>query len=302
MCGIAGIKVFDKKQAEKLALVSHAITKLNHRGPDNIGTHTTSEVALGHARLSIIDTSSSANQPMHSKDGRYTIIFNGEIYNYKELKTQLAVDVDFATESDTEVLLSLYLKHGPKCLDMLNGFFAFAILDNQTQDLFLARDRFGIKPLLYYSEKNFFCFGSEMKAILAFDVPKKIDSTSLSMYFQLNYIPAPHSILEGVKKVMPGQYLLLSGGEMHVRKWYEIKTEEAEKIDFDQAVIKVKQKVEEAVQRRMVSDVPLGSFLSGGVDSSVIATIASKQVDKLNTFSVGYADEPLLTRQYLLNK
>ncbi len=270
---------------------------LRQRGPDGEGIFTHNKCALGHRRLSIIDTSNLAAQPFTDVSGRYTIVFNGEIFNYKELRQQLInKGVQFKSQSDTEVLLYLFITEKKNCVTKLDGEFAFAIYDNVSEELFLARDRFGIKPLYFYKDDERFVFASEMKALILFGIPKQIDKASLQMYFHLNYIPAPYSIFENVLKLDAGNYLTInSNKEIHQKKYYSIPYSEnlVEYPTYDVAQKKLKKLVEESVQNRMIADVPLGTFLSGGIDSSIITAIAAQQTKHLNTFSIGYKDEPL---------
>jgi asparagine synthase (glutamine-hydrolysing) len=299
MCGIAGY--FSTKEQHHLhdALQS-AITCLNKRGPDLQRAEVLSpHVGLAHARLSIIDTSEAGNQPMKDSSGRYTIVFNGEIFNYQELKnTYLAKDNSFNSTSDTEVLLHLYIQQGASCLEKLNGFFAFAIYDSLEQTLFLARDRFGIKPLHIYTGKDFIVFGSELKALYSFPFKKEIDLTTLALYLQLNYIPGNNSILKGVSKLQPGHYVIITkNGDIKFSPFYTIPYTPGNiigtnKISYDDAKAKLRQLVDEAVQRRLVSDVPLGAFLSGGIDSSIVVSSAAKHKKGLHTYSIGFKDEP----------
>lgn len=297
MCGITGIFAFNEIGRIGMIHLSAATDALQQRGPDSRGTFTDYFVGLGQRRLSIIDTSNGGAQPMTDASGRYTIVFNGEIYNFRLLREQLKdKGYAFSSESDTEVLLNSFVEWGEDCLPRLNGFFSFAVHDAQTESLFVARDRMGIKPLLYYQDGDRFLFASEMKSLLAFGISRELNYEALQLYLQLNYVPAPHSMLKGVKKLMPGESLLLQKGELKVKKWYELPYEAAnpnpEKLSYEQQQEKLRKLMEQSVQRRMVADVPLGSFLSGGIDSSVISALASRQVDKLNTFSIGYRDEP----------
>lgn len=297
MCGITGIVAFNEIGRISMIHLSAATDALQQRGPDSRGVHTEYFVGLGHRRLSIIDTSSGGAQPMQDESGRYTLIFNGEIYNYRSLREQLkGKGYHFHSDSDTEVLLNMYVEYGEACLQQLNGFFAFAVYDSQTDTLFVARDRMGIKPLLYYQDGDRFLFASEMKSLLAFGLPREIDYEVLYMYLQLNYIPAPHSMLKGVRKLMPGHFLKLRKGKLEVKCWYRVPFDPSEinpqKLSYEQQQQQLRELMERAVQRRLVADVPLGSFLSGGIDSSVITALASRHVDKLNTFSIGYRDEP----------
>lgn len=296
MCGITGVYTFQEQSKNLLDRTQKAIDSLGHRGPDNTAIFKHNAVALGHSRLSIIDTSAGANQPLTDPSGRFTIVFNGEIYNYRELKKPLEqAGIQFKTTSDTEVLLHLYIKEGEACLQKLNGFFAFCIYDNESKTCFIARDRMGIKPLLYSHNENRFVFGSEMKALIAYGVEKDIDNTSLYTYLQFNYIPAPATIFRGVKKLLPGHSIKIdSEGNMELKQYYSIpyKANSYTEQSYDEAQKQLRETLHASVKARMVADVPLGSFLSGGTDSSVIAAIARQYTDQLNTFSVGYADEP----------
>ncbi len=315
MCGIAGAYAFTEKGKDFFRKLDAAVETLKLRGPDGSGTFLREHIALGHARLAILDTSSAADQPFHDPSGRYTIVFNGEIFNFRELKTDLP-DVTLSTTSDTEVLLHLYIKYGDAMLNRLNGFFAFAIHDRDTDSLFLARDRMGIKPLLVYQDEDVLLFGSEMKTLMAFGIPKEIDRTSQFLYHQFSYTPYPHTIFNGVTELEPGNYVEIrnqkseignreSGGveEIANRKslivlrqsFWSIPKPSSPKtnLTYEAAQQRLIELMRLSVQRRMVSDVPLGSFLSGGIDSSVIASLAAEQTDKLRTFSIGYADEPL---------
>lgn len=294
MCGITGIYTFNMVGGFNMINIAKATEELSSRGPDVQDIYHNDHVGLGHRRLSIIDTSAEANQPMWDETGRYCIIFNGEIYNYKELKDQMISDgVSFRTQSDTEVLLKLFIKKGEAALQELNGFFVFAIYDKEERSVFIARDRFGIKPLLYYQDEDKFLFASEMKSLMAYGLEKNLNYESLYHYLQLNYIPAPHTILKGVLKLMPGHYIKVMQGEVVKSQWYELLKGKCETSDnYDTRKKKLFELLEQSVQKRLVADVPLGSFLSGGVDSSVVAALAAKQKPDLHTFSIGFPDEP----------
>ena len=300
MCGITGLYAFNELGKFHLINLSAATEALSHRGPDFGRTDIIERVGLGHRRLSIIDTSADGHQPMRDPSGRYTIIFNGEIYNYPALRQHLQQQgVEFRSATDTEVLLQLYIHEGKACLEQLNGFFAFAIYDQREDVLFAARDRLGIKPLLYYQDEDKVIFASEMKSLLAYGIEKHLDYVSLQHYLRFNYVPAPHTMLQGVKKLMPGQYLEVSKARperVQFGTYYQISFDEArlnpEKLSYEQQQQKLASLLEDSVQQRLVADVPLGTFLSGGIDSSVITTLASRHVDQLSTFSVGYRDEP----------
>ncbi len=296
MCGITGIFAFNLVGKFNMINLAAATKTLEKRGPDHQGLYSDSFVGLGHRRLSIIDTSSGANQPMWDESGRYCIIFNGEIFNFQELRKELETKrISFSTHSDTEVLLKLFILEKEKCLEKLNGFFAFCVYDKQEQTFFLARDRYGIKPLLYVMDEDKFIFASEMKSIIAYGIEKELDYTSLHTYLQINYIPAPRTIFKKVKKLLPGQYLKLKRQELEVKTYYEIPYRSDQKqtssISYEDAKLRLASVLEASVQRRLVADVPLGAFLSGGIDSSVITALASRHKPDLHTFSIGFRDE-----------
>jgi asparagine synthase (glutamine-hydrolysing) len=301
MCGITGAYALTEKGKEFHSKLDVAITTMAQRGPDGNGKYIEGSAALGHSRLAIIDTSVSANQPFTDNSGRYTIVFNGEIFSYREIREELKGFTP-RTTSDTEILLQGYIEWGEKVLDRLNGFFAFAIHDKETDELFLARDRMGIKPLLFYQDENAIAFGSEMKSLMAFGIPREIDVDSQFLYHQFNYTPYPETIFKNVVELEPGSWMRIKGQKdastsLRVTNgvfWSIPKpTAPKTKLTYEQAQQKLRELMERSVQRRMIADVPLGSFLSGGIDSSIIATLAARQTDKLNTFSIGYADEPL---------
>jgi asparagine synthase (glutamine-hydrolysing) len=295
MCGITGIMSFNLIGKFNKIHISAATKAIEKRGPDFQDVYADEWVGLGHRRLSIIDTSSVAHQPMWDESKRYCIIFNGEIFNYQELRHELGnKGVSFFSQSDTEVLLKLFILHREACLHKLNGFFAFCIYDKQEQSLFVARDRYGIKPLLYQFDSNKFIFASEMKAILQYGIEKEIDFASLNTYLQLNYIPAPATIFKNVKKLLPGHFIKISSNKIEIKKWYEIPytaNGQMSQLSYEAAKEKLKNLLEDSVKRRLVADVPLGAFLSGGIDSSVITALASKHKPDLHTFSIGFKDE-----------
>jgi asparagine synthase (glutamine-hydrolysing) len=295
MCGIAGIITFKKGTDPKLQMIHSATDCLAKRGPDDRGIFIDESVALGHRRLSIIDVSHNAAQPMTETTGRYQIIFNGEFFNYADFRQQLISDgISFRTSSDTEVVLQLYIKYGVECLKMINGFFALAIYDSWEKTVFIARDRMGVKPLLYWKSEELFCFASELKSLLAMGIPKKINKETLHLYLQLNYVPPDACMLKDVYKVNPGSYLFIKigGVEITSKNYYRIPL--LNNYDAAPSYHKSKEHIVElmdkSVQRRLVGDVPLGAFLSGGLDSSVIVALASKHVAQLNTYSIGFRD------------
>ena len=295
MCGITGIFSFNLVGKFIKIHITAATQALARRGPDFQDVYTDEWVGLGHRRLSIIDTREIANQPMWDDTRRYAIIFNGEIFNFKELRRALEnKGITFFSQSDTEVLLKLYILEKENCLPQLNGFFAFCIYDKQEQSFFIARDRYGIKPLLYLFDDDKFLFASEMKGILPYGIEKTLDYTSLYTYLQLNYIPGPDTIFKTVKKLMPGHYLKVRSKMLTVVQFYEIPfhRDPQKELPYEQAKAKLKTLLEASVERRLVADVPLGAFLSGGIDSSVVAALASKHKPDLKTFSIGFKDEP----------
>lgn len=296
MCGITGIVAFNEIGKKFIAKVPDSIASIKKRGPDNEGLFFHNNVGLGHVRLSIIDVSDAASQPFTDASGRYTIVYNGEIYNFKELKKSLTdKGITFRSQSDTEVILQLYITEGSSFLNKLNGFFAFAIYDKQVESLFIVRDRYGIKPLLIYQDEDKLIFSSEMKGLLAYGIEKTIDTTSLSQYLHLNYIPSPWSIFRGVTKQEPGTFRIIKHNKVVVERYYQIlfEPQNYSGLSYEQACNKLSGLLDDAVQRRLIADVPLGAFLSGGIDSSVIVALASKYVKDLKTFSIGYKDEPL---------
>jgi asparagine synthase (glutamine-hydrolysing) len=298
MCGIVGYVSKNNSKDFSGDLVE-AIFALRGRGPDFQSTKQVSHnVGLGHARLSIIDTSNVANQPMQDAEGRYTIVFNGEIFNFRELKSRFLKHVTFSSESDTEVLLNMYIEFGQECLQYLNGFFAFAIHDKATNEIFIARDRFGIKPLHIYEDSEVILFGSEVKALFKFPIRKALDYSSLLLYLQLNYLPKEFSMLHGIRKLPPGHFVRIHNQRISTpQAYYQIPVSSGTIIshntnDYKSATQKLKELIEDSVNRRLVSDVPLGCFLSGGIDSSIVTACATKHIKNLNTFSIGYKDSP----------
>ncbi len=294
MCGIAGAYYYRQPTAEISKTVSAAIAQLSKRGPDSNGYVYDYPALLVHTRLAIIDTSNAAAQPFTDITGRYTIVFNGEIFNYKELKQELIQKgILFQSQSDTEVLLYLYIAYGADCLTKLNGFFAFAIYDKQDRKLFIARDRYGVKPLYYHKNNEALYFASELKALKQFDVITTIDKLSLRTYFQINYIPPPFTIYQNIYKLEPGYFITITDEKFEKKQWYNIvpKNEELINFSYSEAQKKIKELLNDAVQKRLIADVPLGCFLSGGIDSSIITALAAKHTPNINTFSIGYKDE-----------
>lgn len=258
-----------------------------HRGPDGSAVYVKDGISFGHNRLSILDLSTAADQPMVSHDGRYVIIFNGEIYNFQELKKEL-VFYPFKTKGDTEVILAAYERYGLDCFPKLNGIFAVVIYDKEKDELIMARDPLGVKPLFYHLAGKKFLFSSEIKSLLEFsELERKLDLESLNLYLRLLYVPGPRTMLASVKKLEPGYLGIVRSGQLALKKYHQ--WPKAEKLsDLPEIYPQTKKKVEEAVIRQMVSDRPLGIYLSGGLDSSIILNCASKKHPAIDTFSVGF--------------
>jgi asparagine synthase (glutamine-hydrolysing) len=300
MCGITGLLAFSERGEAARLRVNEANAQLIRRGPDSGAVFTADNVALGHRRLSIIDTSSCAAQPMQDKSGQYTLVFNGEIFNFAQLSEQYLEAVwqrigGPVSHSDTEVLLYLLIEYGPDCLQWLSGFFAFAFWDAKKGELMLARDRFGKKPLLYYLDEDYLAFASEMKSLFAWGIPRALNHTALHQYLQLNYVPQPQSMVAGVHKLKPAHYMVIGENGIKAHKaYYTLKThpEQYGRYSYAEAQAELVSRMDMAVQERMIADVPIGAFLSGGIDSSVVVALASRHTDKLRTFSIGYKDNP----------
>ena len=297
MCGITGIYAFNEVGRMHLMHLQKSTDSLTHRGPNDQGTFVDYFVGLGHRRLSIIDTSDLGHQPMQSWNRKYIIVFNGEIYNYIELRNELiSAGVKFSSHTDTEVLLNAYIKYGKDVLNRLNGFFSFAIYNKEDRSLFIARDRLGIKPLYVFQDDDKLIFSSEVRAVLEYGVARQIDRTALKLYFEFNYIPHPKTILEGIRKLEPGTSLVVSGnGIIEKDSFYKLRVHRNPAYQFqnyEEAKNGLKGTLENSVEQRLVSDVPLGTFLSGGIDSSIISCIAASHIERIDTFSIGFKDEP----------
>ena len=299
MCGILGIWAKNNQGIQQLEKLPKALIRQNHRGPDFSAYKMYSKQAFGHNRLAIIDTSESANQPFVDDSGHYCLVYNGEIYNYKELKATLESEgVQFKTQSDTEVLFQLLIKHGSEALPMLNGCFAFAFFDERSNEMLVARDRIGIKPLIYYEDDDKMIVCSEMSTLFEFDIDKSISKQSLNHYFSLTYVPGPATMLEKVHRVMPGQYIKVSEYYgVSFGNYYESVKQRVDK-DYIKNKSRLKELLSEAVEMRLIADVPAGSFLSGGLDSSIIAAIAKQHKNDLETYSIGFENEYFDEHEY----
>jgi asparagine synthase (glutamine-hydrolysing) len=303
MCGIAGIYSLKDAPLAVNGLLERMTTSLTHRGPDEFGYHRDSKAALGHRRLSIIDLS-SGQQPLYNEDRTVSVVFNGEIYNFEEIRRQLIEHGHhFRTRSDTETIVHSYEEWGASCVERFRGMFAFAIRDERRDILFLARDRFGKKPLFYAVYDGTFVFASEMKAILADPrFTRDIDEEALASYFMLSYIPAPLTIFKGISKLLPGHTLTIERGRVQQRRYWDLEfTSDRTRREAD-LMDELTSRLDEAVRIRLVSDVPLGAFLSGGIDSSaVVAFMAMARHEPVNTFTIGFSGDaggPDDERQY----
>ena len=281
MCGISG---FNWKDESKIASMTQTLA---HRGQDANGVFIDEGVSLGHNRLSIIDLSSNANQPMSDNEKELVIVFNGEIYNFQEIKKELEGEYEFKTKSDTEVILAGYKKWGKDVVCKLNGMFAFAIWDKRKQELFCARDHVGIKPFYYFWDGKRFIFASEIKAILRHNIARKLNSEAFNHYMRILYAPEPMTMIKNIYKLSPQSILILKNGNLFVEN-YTYKTEETNHLSYKKTTSILRGKVIDAVGRHLISDVPVGVYLSGGIDSSAVLFSMSQFVKNIETFSVGF--------------
>ena len=300
MCGIYGFYL--RREQTLQQRLQDAGRLLHHRGPDGSGLYQEGPLAIGHTRLSIIDLS-GGHQPMWSEDGRYGIVFNGEIYNFQELqKQEQAHGYHFHTRSDTEVILALYSRLGPKCVEHFRGMFAFAIWDKQDKALFLARDRLGVKPLFYAQTGDGFFFASEQRALLTLNpsLGSDLNFDALAGYFARQYILDPATAYTHIKKLEPATTLFVSAdGKIKAERYWHPETLPVENITEDDACERLKELINEATRLRLISDVPWGAFLSGGIDSSVTVAVMSKLLGrKVRTFSIGFGDPKFDEREH----
>jgi len=300
MCGIAGFTRFFEPTGDVSSLLRMG-DKIAHRGPDAHGEYLDDGVGLCHRRLSIIDLTDAGNQPMFSEDGNLVIVFNGEIYNYLELRKALEKKgCHFKTKTDTEVILAMYQLEGERCLNKLFGMFAIAIWDKRKHALFLARDRLGKKPLYYYHNEKQFVFGSEIKAILEIEsVPKKIRPDAIYDFFVYQYVPDSKSIFKNIEKLQPGHYLTINKEGIAIKQYWDVTFKEQSKSSEDEIAEGLLDVIDTCTKQRMISDVPLGAFLSGGVDSSgVVALMANNSEKPVVTCSIGFDSKKYDEIQY----
>ena len=292
MCGICGKLSFEQGADVKPALIQSMLETIRHRGPDDEGLYMGNQVGLGHRRLSIIDLS-TGHQPLSNEDGTVWIVFNGEIYNYQELRrVLLSKGHTFKTQTDTEVIVHLYEELGPECLQKLRGMFAFAIWNDNTQTLFLARDRVGIKPLYYCLSDESLVFASEIKAILADPgVHREIAPEVIDRFLTFLYLPGEETLLKGIKKLAPGHYLLVREGKAEVRQYWDLQFSEGSTIPSTKnAENELLSLLAETVELHMIADVPVGVLLSGGVDSTAVLSFAVDRTNKeISSYTVGFS-------------
>jgi asparagine synthase (glutamine-hydrolysing) len=294
MCGIAGRINLASSKPVDADMVRRMCDLIAHRGPDGSDVYANGFVGLGHRRLAIIDLTDAGRQPMRAADADIWITFNGEIYNFQQLRLQLeARGHQFRSHTDTEVILAAYREYGVECLQRLRGMFAFAIWDAPRARLFVARDRVGKKPLFYWAHSDGISFASEPKAFLADpSFSPRPDAAALSAYLTYQYVPAPLSAFAGVQKLPPAHYLLFDRGELAVRRYWKLSYARKRNLTEPEAVEELRSRLREAVKMRLISDVPLGAFLSGGIDSgSIVALMSEVGTAPVKTFSIGFEEK-----------
>ena len=295
MCGIVGEYFFNNKCGDHN--IELMLNKIKSRGPDYSGFKIKDHICLGHSRLSIIDLSSASNQPFEDKEADLSMVYNGCIYNYVDLRNKLIKkNHSFKTSGDTEVVLKSYIEWGKECLNMFEGDFSLAIWDIKKRSLFLARDRFGVKPLYFSYSKKFFRFGSTLQSLIVNkDIDMKLDPKSLHMHFSLHaVVPAPNTIFENIKKVPPGHYLIINEEKKVIlEKYWELDSKDNNLIeDENEAISLIRDLLSKSVEKRLsASDIDVGVLLSGGLDSSLIVALAKDKFPKLKTFSIGFEDD-----------
>jgi asparagine synthase (glutamine-hydrolysing) len=304
MCGIAGVIYTDTTREVDKYRLSAMRDVFTYRGPDDCGLYVSGSVGLAHRRLSIVGLT-TGHQPMADSSQKYWIVFNGEIYNYKELKIDLEKKgYTFSTTSDTEVIIYLYKEHGAKCLKYLNGMFAFAIFNENDRSLFVTRDRMGIKPLYYSKTNEGFYFASEIKAILEYgDIPTKINIKSIYEYFMFRGVVGENTMFDNVFSLLPGHYMLIQNNKTEVVKyWDTLGIEKNYSIDQVTAIDGIEALLKDSIKIRLMSEVPLGAFCSGGIDSSIVTAIAAEYAgDNMNTYSVGFNEKDYDESKYAMS-
>jgi asparagine synthase (glutamine-hydrolysing) len=317
MCGINGILFKSAQPNTQKEIIESMNQALAHRGPDNDGVWHDDYCFFGHRRLSIIDLSKASDQPMQSFDGRFVIVYNGELYNYRELKLELqrvSLQQDqkdiatyfFQTNSDTEVILAAYMRWGVECLKHFNGMYAFAIYDRDKKQLFIARDRMGVKPLYYNLSSDHIAFSSEIRSLLASNlIPRKLNLEALNDYIRYQTVFAPDTMIENIQMLMPGYYAMIEFGEnttVAMNQYWNLSKHNPiinKKTSYEQIKKHVLSLTERAVERRLVSDVPFGAFLSGGVDSSAVVALMSKTLNApVNTYAITFKENTFSEAPY----
>jgi asparagine synthase (glutamine-hydrolysing) len=301
MCGICGKVNRDPDAPMDEGAIRRMAGLLAHRGPDGEGVFVKDHVGLGHRRLAIIDLSPAGRQPMSNEDGSIWIVFNGEIYNFRELRAALIqTGHTFRSKSDTEVIVHLYEDRGLEALHALRGMFALAIWDMKRRRLVLARDRFGKKPLFYFDGPSAFIFASELQALLEDpSVPRVPDLDAIRYYLTYHYVPYPYTAFQGIRKLPPAHYLMLEGDQLRLGRYWRLQYAEKTQESEPALAERLRSHLEEAIRLRMMSDVPVGAFLSGGIDSSaVVALMARMSGDPVKTFSIGFDDDRLSELSY----
>jgi asparagine synthase (glutamine-hydrolysing) len=292
MCGISGIYNFNSENVSPETLKKTSL-EIKHRGPDDFGFWLEENIGLAHQRLSIIDTSDRSHQPMHSKDGNYTIVFNGEIYNHNEFRSELtSKGFIFNTSSDTEVLLNLFIAYGHQMLSRLNGMFAFAIWNKSKKELFICRDRAGVKPLYYYKDNRTIRFASEPKAIFASGIKAEVNKANINEWLMYRFTSGEETLLSGIKKLLPGHYAYINtNGIVNPIQWWNLGEQIKKHPIIKSPLDWFEETLHSSVKYRMVSDVPVGILLSGGLDSSSIAaSLHHSNFKGIETFNVGFRD------------
>jgi asparagine synthase (glutamine-hydrolysing) len=306
MCGICGYLSSDNSFS--LPDLKKMTGLLAHRGPDSEGFYSDHNIGLGHRRLCILDLSENANQPMVSHNGRYVMVFNGEVYNYREIANELKLHftsnekIMFRSSSDSEIVLEAFSYYGVSFLEKLNGMFAIAIYDKVEKELYLFRDRIGIKPLYYYKDEKNLAFASELKSIISLPgISKDLSKLAIREYLHLGYIPAPYSIYKYIKKLEPGSYIKYSDKGFEIKKFWDLKSKLTKHTykDKDQVLVRLSDLLISSVQYQLKSDVPIGVFLSGGIDSSLVTANAVELSSvKVNTFSIGFEENKINESEY----
>ena len=299
MCGIAGIIGISKEKST--VMINGMVDAIAHRGPDAKAIYVDEHVAFGHTRLSILDLSNGANQPFIDASGDYVIVFNGEIYNYMDVKAKL--DYKWRTTSDTEVILAAFIQWGSNCLEHLNGMFAFAIWNKKSESLFIARDRIGVKPFYYYQNEGTLLFGSELRSMLATGIiERKIDEDALYQYFANMAVKTPNTMIKGIFQLSPGEYAVFNKGVLEKSVYWSMAdtgNRAPSKLSYNDTVKKTRTLFENSIKSRMVADVKVGAFLSGGIDSSAVVALMSAQSSvPVETFSIVFDDKDFDESQY----